>query len=113
MEDDDMNPLVVSARFAAFVWFQNQEENAGRSTEDAHAFARAHWETFLPLANEGWGRLLIAMADRPRKVRQLARQAARAMAEGLETMPAVAVQAESALRETSSMFGYSWTGADM
>src|SRR5688572_10642615 len=51
-----MNPLQVSAQFAAFVWYTKR--NADCSQERAAMFARTHWNRFLPLANEGLGRLL-------------------------------------------------------
>jgi hypothetical protein len=64
-----MNPLSVSARFAAHVWFMNQADNASKSRDEALRFAHDNWLAFLPVAHEGWGRLLIrvtaASAKRP------------------------------------------------
>lgn len=57
-----MTSLQMSAQFAAYTWFRNQEENAGASDEDARRFARRNWERFLPNAHEGFGRLLIRLA---------------------------------------------------
>lgn len=65
-----MNPLQMSAQFAAYVWFMNQECNAGKTREEAHRFARINWERFLPSAQEGFGRLLIRMARRTERRRQ-------------------------------------------
>jgi hypothetical protein len=73
MEDNWMNPLIISAQFAAYVWFTAQEDNAGKGRGAATRFARQQWEDFLPLAHKGLGRLLLRMADMPlrksRKVR--------------------------------------------
>jgi hypothetical protein len=63
-----MNPLQTSARFAAYLWFLKQEVNCGKSRKEAHAFARRNWEQFLPVADEGFGRLLQVIAA-PRKVK--------------------------------------------
>jgi hypothetical protein len=68
-----MTPLQMSAQFAAYVWFRNQEGNADKSCEEAHRFARTHWERFLPGAHEGFGRLLMRLAagtDRRRRSRR-------------------------------------------
>jgi hypothetical protein len=59
-----MNPLQLSAQFAAYLWYINQPETAGRPRSEAHQFARLNWEQFLPNADEGFGRLLLAVADR-------------------------------------------------
>ncbi|MFO0850530.1 MAG: hypothetical protein U0871_18525 [Gemmataceae bacterium] len=64
-----MTALQTSAGFAAYLWFVNQPENAGRPQSDAHAFARREWERFLPNANEGLGRLLNRIG-RGRKARR-------------------------------------------
>ncbi|HVK18152.1 MAG TPA: hypothetical protein VM533_14505 [Fimbriiglobus sp.] len=66
-----MTPLQMSAQYAAYVWFRNQETNAGASNEDAHQFARLEWERFLPSAHEGFGRLLMRLTKKRarRKVR--------------------------------------------
>lgn len=68
-----MTPLQMSAQFAAYVWFRNQEGNAGASDEEARQFARRSWERFLPSAHEGFGRLLIRLAKgRRRRAREVA-----------------------------------------
>jgi hypothetical protein len=58
-----MNPITISAQFAAFVWFTECEENAGKTTVEAMRYARENWEKFLPLAHPGLGRLLLAIAN--------------------------------------------------
>jgi hypothetical protein len=58
-----MNPLKLSAQFAAYLWFINQPEHSELPREDAHRFARLNWERFLPNADEGFGRLLMAIVD--------------------------------------------------
>jgi hypothetical protein len=68
-----MTPLQMSAQFAAYVWFRNQEGNVGASDEEARQFARRNWEQFLPSAHEGFGRLLMRLAKgRRRKARPIA-----------------------------------------
>ena len=57
-----MTPLQMSAQFAAYTWFVRQPDNAHLSREEAHQYARLYWERFLPLADEGFGRLLMRMA---------------------------------------------------
>jgi hypothetical protein len=56
-----MNPRKVSAEFAAYVWHKETKGTAPR--EEAIRFAAENWEHFLPCAHEGWGRLLIQIAQ--------------------------------------------------
>jgi hypothetical protein len=57
-----MNSLKVSAQFAAYVWYT--ETKPGTATRDeAVRFARENWVPFLSCAHEGWGRLLIRVAQ--------------------------------------------------
>jgi hypothetical protein len=65
-----MKPLEVAARFAAFAWY-TEHCQAHRSTLQAEAsrFAKANWRIFLPVAHEGWGRLLLRVA-KVRLIRQ-------------------------------------------
>jgi hypothetical protein len=58
-----MNPLIVSAQHAAYAWYLNNPTSPGKDFEDARRFARTRWTTFLPVANEGWGRLLLRVAN--------------------------------------------------
>jgi hypothetical protein len=62
-----MNARKVAAQFAAHVWFENARRGKARPEEIAR-FARENWRTFLPLAQEGLGRLLIKIAG-PRVAR--------------------------------------------
>lgn len=56
-----MNPLMVSAQFAAYVWYT--EVRQGKANDDeALRFAEQNGTTFLPSAHEGWGKLLKRMA---------------------------------------------------
>ncbi len=57
-----MTPLMISAQFAAFVWFTSRPANAGKGNDEAMRFARENWEYFLPVAHRGLGRLLMKMA---------------------------------------------------
>ena len=56
-----MNPYVVSAQFAAYVWYEH--ENPGKSEQEAASFARRNWVSFLPCANKGVGKLLTKIAS--------------------------------------------------
>ena len=51
-----MDPLRISAQFAAYVWYTKRVARGGEG--QAAAFARANWPQFLPLAHVGLGRLL-------------------------------------------------------
>jgi hypothetical protein len=56
-----MDAQKVAAQFAAYAWYE--ECRAGRqSPSEAARFARENWTSFLSVANEGWGRLLIQVA---------------------------------------------------
>jgi hypothetical protein len=71
-----MDPRNVAARFAAFVWFSSKKQKA---EEEAVRFAQDNWPAFLPLAQEGLGRLLLEIAKRPissARPRRLRRSAA-------------------------------------
>jgi len=59
-----MNPYVVSAQFAAYVWYEH--ENPGKSEQEAASFARRNWVSFLPCAHKGVGKLLTKIAE-PRR----------------------------------------------
>ncbi len=55
-----MNPLIVSARFAAYVWYTKKFTSC--RPQQASAFAKMNWPTFMPLAQDGIGRLLKRIA---------------------------------------------------
>lgn len=57
-----MDPITVSAQFAAYMWFSRREKSAVVCRRAAMQFAHAHWEAFLPLAHKGLGRLLLRLA---------------------------------------------------
>ncbi len=61
-----MNPLKLSAQFAAYVWYTGVRQGA-RAHDEALRFAQRNWPAFLPSAHEGWGRLLLRVA-RPGRV---------------------------------------------
>jgi hypothetical protein len=70
-----MNARQMAAAFAAYTWY---EEN--RTTKPAHKeaarFAKQNWSAFLPVAHDGWGKLLVRIAKQRakrqhRKERQL------------------------------------------
>jgi hypothetical protein len=60
-----MDPLKVSAQFAAFVWASQGNTESESADDGAARFARNNWATFLPLAHEGLGRLLLQIAAVP------------------------------------------------
>jgi len=61
-----MNPLKLSAQFAAYVWYTEVRQGT-RTHGEALRFAKHNWMTFLPAADDGWGKLLKRVA-RPRRV---------------------------------------------
>jgi hypothetical protein len=60
-----MNPLKLSAQFAAYVWYTEVRQGT-TAHDEARRFAEQNWPTFLPSAHEGWGQLLMRVA-RPRR----------------------------------------------
>ncbi len=64
-----MNPLTISAQFAAYSWFIAHRDNLGKDRKAAMRFAREKWQEFLPLAHPGLGRLLLKMAGVPHRPR--------------------------------------------
>jgi hypothetical protein len=65
-----MDPVKLSAQFAAFVWFTNRAGGTASTNTQAWAYARKHWQSFLPAAHDGLGRLLLKIArGRSRRLR--------------------------------------------
>src|SRR5262249_12270580 len=66
-----MDPLIISAQFAAYTWYQGRAGGGPAAEEEALRYARANWFAFLPCAREGLGRLLLRIAEgrggRPRR----------------------------------------------
>jgi hypothetical protein len=58
-----MEARKVAAQFAAYTWFENIYEDQASDAAKAR-FANENWEHFLPIANEGLGRLLLDIAPR-------------------------------------------------
>jgi hypothetical protein len=57
-----MSPLKVSAQFAAYVWYSEVTE--GKATpEESLRFAEENWLPFVACAHEGWGKLLMRLAN--------------------------------------------------
>jgi hypothetical protein len=56
-----MNPLKLSAQFAAYVWYTEVRQGA-RTHDESLRFARQNWPTFQGAAHEGWGKLLLRLA---------------------------------------------------
>ena len=65
-----MKPLEMAARFAAFAWYTGYREAPSRiARQEATQFASQNWRLFLPVAEEGWGRLLLRVVQpRPHKL---------------------------------------------
>ncbi|HEY7425097.1 MAG TPA: hypothetical protein VH682_12780 [Gemmataceae bacterium] len=57
-----MKARKVAAQFAAYTWYQENRGGKERQ-EEATRFARKNWTAFLPIADEGWGRLLLHIAS--------------------------------------------------
>jgi hypothetical protein len=64
-----MDARKIAAKFAAYAWYE--ESRAISSRNEAARFARKNWSAFLPVADQGWGRLLIRIATRREKSRRL------------------------------------------
>jgi hypothetical protein len=76
-----MDPVKLSAQFAAFVWFTNRARGTAPTNTQAWAYARENWRSFLPAAHEGLGRLLLQIArGRSRRLRSRQRDLAAAVA---------------------------------
>jgi hypothetical protein len=62
-----MDARRVAAQFAALTWYE--ESRVGkRSRNEAARFAKENWNAFLPVAHEGWGKLLIrVISQRPKR----------------------------------------------
>ena len=65
-----MQPSEIAARFTAFAWYTNCRQAPSKTAQaEARRFAEENWKTFLPLANQGLGRLLLRVA-KTRKARR-------------------------------------------
>jgi hypothetical protein len=72
-QGEDMNPLEMAARFAAFAWYTEHRQAVSRiARQEARRFSSQNWQFFLPVAHEGFGRLILRVA----KARQNTAQAA-------------------------------------
>ncbi len=60
-----MDPLKVSAQFAAFMWCLNHPAGGAPTPGEAARFAKENWVAFLPSAHEGCGKLLMRLARIP------------------------------------------------
>jgi len=65
-----MDPVTVSAHFAAYTWYEDCHTGKKCSHEEATKFARENWQAFLGHAHEGLGCLLIQVGRLGRKPRQ-------------------------------------------
>jgi hypothetical protein len=65
-----MDPLQVSAQFAAYTWYMNVQRGLARSEDRAAKFARKNAAAFRSCAHEGLGRLLKRIAAGRRRDRR-------------------------------------------
>lgn len=56
-----MDPLTLSAQFAAFTWFEECIAEKPDAHEQAMKFAQENWRAFLGSAHEGFGQLLMRL----------------------------------------------------
>ena len=56
-----MDPRQIAAEFAARTWYE-QIRARKPARKEASRFARENWSAFLPVAHEGWGKLLLRIA---------------------------------------------------
>lgn len=74
-----MTPIEAAARFAAFAWYSKARNNGDPAKRSkAEEFARDNWAAFVPMANEGWGRLLLRLAKQDATRRSRTKRARRA-----------------------------------
>lgn len=69
-----MTPLQAAAEYAAFVWYSETRAPGPTTRVEARKFCRENWQTFLPVADEGWGRLLLQLARRSPQQRRKTRR---------------------------------------
>src|SRR5262249_55271209 len=63
LQGENMKPLEVAARFAAFSWYINLRQVPPRTVQaEARRFSKESWQAFLPVADEGLGKLLLQVA---------------------------------------------------
>jgi hypothetical protein len=68
-----MNARKMAAEFAAYTWYE--ESRAGQqSRKESRQFARNYWKSFLPVAHEGLGKLLIRVASQKAKRQRMQEQ---------------------------------------
>jgi hypothetical protein len=61
-KEGTMDPLKVSAQFAAYIWASHGNLETEQVQDRAARFARENWTAFLRVAPEGLGRLLLQIA---------------------------------------------------
>jgi len=57
-----MDAQKIAARFAAYTWYQ-EIRSGNVPPVEAACFAQDNWQTFLPIAPEGLGRLLLTITQ--------------------------------------------------
>lgn len=61
-QGEDMTSLEAAARFAAFTWYTECRRDPSNAIQvEANRFASENWQSFIPVANDGWGRLLLRL----------------------------------------------------
>jgi hypothetical protein len=62
-----MDPITISAKFAAFCWYTTKYAEHPQAQEKAVLFARFKWPSFVPLAHKGLGKLLLRIGRKRSK----------------------------------------------
>ncbi len=57
-----MKARKVAAQYAAYTWYQENHKDQQSQSESVR-FAKENWTSFLSIADEGWGRLLLRIAS--------------------------------------------------
>ena len=65
-----MDARKIAAEFAAYAWYE-ESRASNSSRNEAARFAKKNWSAFLPVADQGWGRLLIRIASHREKSQRL------------------------------------------
>jgi hypothetical protein len=62
-KEENMKAFEAAARFAAYTWYTGSRQNPSPTmAAEARRFTSKNWQAFLPLAEEGWGELLLCVA---------------------------------------------------
>jgi hypothetical protein len=57
-----MDPITISAKFAAYIWYTETRDGKQDSPDEARRFVEENWEHFRAHADKGLGELLIRLS---------------------------------------------------